>query len=287
MNAKQAKAEPLHEFLGHMGYQPTHIRGNDVWYRSPFRPEERTPSFKVDRVKNVWFDHGLGQGGTIIDFVQQLNQTNDISRVLTTIAGVVGSSAASPIILPPVQPILQSHPPIIESLGIITDRALSEYVVSRGISLDLARQYLKEVAYQVEGNHYKALAFANDAGGFEVRSPNFKGTLGHKDITYLAKNGSRDVAVFEGFFDFLSILSYYQREHSQANVLVMNSVAFVERAIERFDIEGIQKIYAYLDQDRAGRAALDSLIARGDWEIVNGSLLYLGHKDANAFLLAQ
>ena len=67
MNSKQAKELPLPDFLAQLGYQPANVRGPDIWYRSPFRPDERTPSFKIDRNKNVWFDFGLGQGGTIID----------------------------------------------------------------------------------------------------------------------------------------------------------------------------------------------------------------------------
>ena len=30
--------------------------------------EERTPSFKINRKLNRWYDHGLGKGGNIIDF---------------------------------------------------------------------------------------------------------------------------------------------------------------------------------------------------------------------------
>ena len=37
---------------------------------SPFK-NERTPSFKVSNVKNIWKDFGSGKGGTsIIDFIQ-------------------------------------------------------------------------------------------------------------------------------------------------------------------------------------------------------------------------
>ena len=111
MNTKQAKAEPLHEFLGRMGYQPAHVRGNDIWYRSPFRPTERTPSFKIDRTKNVWFDHGLGAGGTIIDFVQHLGGTTDISRVLSTISDVLGN-APRPVIVLPDAPERPRDPPV-------------------------------------------------------------------------------------------------------------------------------------------------------------------------------
>ena len=62
--------------------------------------------------------------------------------------------------------------------------------------------------------HYQALAFANDAGGYEVRNARFKGSLGHKDITSLALPGSQRAAVFEGVFDFLSVLAHYGRERA-------------------------------------------------------------------------
>ena len=286
MNSKQAKATPLHEFLGLLGYRPAQVRGNDIWYRSPFRPDERTPSFKIDRAKNVWFDHGIGEGGTIIDFVQHLNQTSDIARVLSTIADVLGSPARPAIVLPEA-PARPKDPPVIESVQAIADRRLEAYLASRGIPLDLARVYLKEVAYRAGGNTYRSLAFGNDSGGFEVRSPEFKGSLGHKDITYLAKAGSQDVAVFEGFFDFLSVLAHYKRESSQANVLVMNSVSLMDRAIERLGTENTRKIYGYLDHDEAGENGLKTLRDGGQWEMVDASGLYLGHKDANAFILAR
>jgi hypothetical protein len=60
MNSNQAKELSLPEFLAQLGYEPARLRGQDAWYTSPFRPGERTPSFKIDQVKNVWYDHGLG-----------------------------------------------------------------------------------------------------------------------------------------------------------------------------------------------------------------------------------
>jgi len=102
MNTSQAKAEPLPEFLGRLGYAPVQVRGNDVWYKSPFRPNERTASFKIDRERNVWYDHGAGQGGTIIDFVGALHGTTDISRILTIIADTLDSPAQSIVTMPSV-----------------------------------------------------------------------------------------------------------------------------------------------------------------------------------------
>lgn len=61
MNSKQAKELSLPNFLHQLGYAPVHRRGNDIWYTSPFRPNEQTPSFKIDYSKNFWFDFGMGK----------------------------------------------------------------------------------------------------------------------------------------------------------------------------------------------------------------------------------
>jgi DNA primase len=50
-----------------LGYNPVKVTNADHWYRSPLR-EENEPSFKVNRKLNLWFDHGLGKGGNLIDF---------------------------------------------------------------------------------------------------------------------------------------------------------------------------------------------------------------------------
>jgi hypothetical protein len=282
MNTKQAKSEPLHEFLGRMGHTPASVRGNDLWYVSPFRPEERTPSFKIDRLKNVWYDHGLGAGGTIIDFVQHLNATTDIARVLTSIEDILGNVPRPAIVLPEPS-VLPRTPPVIERVGELHDKMLVDYVLSRGIPLDLARIYLKEIAYCVGGSGYRALGFANNAGGFEVRNPSFKGTLGKKDMSYLAQKGSRQAAVFEGVFDFLSVLAHYQRDTVSSNVLVLNSLSLLERGVTQLAADNVQKLHVYFDHDEAGKAGVATLRERGPWDVVDASSLYAGYKDMNEY----
>lgn len=282
MNSKQAKAEPLPEFLGRMGYQPARVRGNDIWYASPFRPDERTPSFKIDCAKNIWYDHGLGTGGTIIDFVQHLNQTQDISRVLSSITDILGRPAAPMIVLPVTEK--PRTPPVIESLGVISDRRLEAYLSERAIPVELARMYLQEIVYRVDADVYRALAFPNDAGGFEVRSPTFKGTVGKKSIRFFGKPESHTAAVFEGFFDFLSVLTHHQKERANSNVLVLNSVALLEEGMTRMALADVNRVYAYLDHDAAGKSSLDALAVRWPEGLQDSSGLYLGHKDMNEFL---
>ena len=67
MNCEQANHIDLVDYLYSLGYQPQKISRNDYWYLSPLR-EEKEASFKVNRNKNVWCDHGLGKGGDVIEF---------------------------------------------------------------------------------------------------------------------------------------------------------------------------------------------------------------------------
>ena len=64
---KEAKQIDLVEYLSGLGFKPAKIRGNNYWYLSPLR-DEKTPSFKIDRKINCWYDHGIGKGGNLVDF---------------------------------------------------------------------------------------------------------------------------------------------------------------------------------------------------------------------------
>jgi DNA primase len=67
ISCKQANEMDLVNYLEKLGYHPTRISRNDYWYLSPLR-DEKTASFKVNRKLNLWFDHGNGKGGTLVDF---------------------------------------------------------------------------------------------------------------------------------------------------------------------------------------------------------------------------
>ena len=67
LSVSEAKEIDMVHFLAGLGYEPAKIRNNDYWYHSPLR-DEKTPSFKVSRRLNRWYDHGLGKGGNLVDF---------------------------------------------------------------------------------------------------------------------------------------------------------------------------------------------------------------------------
>ena len=67
LSCKQANQIDLVDYLAGLGHRPNKNNGNDYWYLSPLRKEE-TASFKVNRKLNLWYDHGIGKGGTLVDF---------------------------------------------------------------------------------------------------------------------------------------------------------------------------------------------------------------------------
>src|SRR5690349_15780802 len=64
---EEVKQMDMVEYLEKLCHEPKKVRGNDYWYLSPLRTE-REPSFKVNRKLNAWYDHGIGQGGNLVDF---------------------------------------------------------------------------------------------------------------------------------------------------------------------------------------------------------------------------
>ena len=93
--------------------------------------------------------------------------------------------------------------------------------------------------------------------------------MGKKDITFLPNPGRHDAAVFEGVFDFLSMLAHHGQERPSANVLVLNSIALIERGVARLDAHKIRRLYGYLDHDRAGGDTLELLRERAPWEVID------------------
>jgi TusA-related sulfurtransferase len=67
MTIAEAKTMDLIAYLACLGFNPSKVRGDDFWFLSPLR-QENTPSFKINQKLNCWYDHGIGKGGTIIEF---------------------------------------------------------------------------------------------------------------------------------------------------------------------------------------------------------------------------
>ncbi|EMY3555026.1 hypothetical protein ABF190_002389, partial [Flavobacterium psychrophilum] len=71
MNIEKSKTIEIKEILGKMNFFPSHTKGNNLWYKSPFSANEKTASFKV--CENKWYCHSNGFGGFALDLIIKLN----------------------------------------------------------------------------------------------------------------------------------------------------------------------------------------------------------------------
>ena len=184
MSIEQAIQISLVDFLASMGFHPAQVRGYKIWYLSPFRAESK-PSFKVNVEMNLWYDFGEGVGGGIIPLAKRLFGTDDIAAILKRMETQPGI----PVCAIPARPpsVKRKEEPAMKNIQSqpLTHHALVDYLVKRGIPLEIGRSYCCEVHYEIHGKRYFALGFPNSSGGYELRNPYFKGCMGRKDITAL------------------------------------------------------------------------------------------------------
>ena len=278
MDARQMREIPIADFLSAMGIQPKKQKGNILWYNAPYRTE-RTPSFKVDTNKNVWFDFGIGKGGDIFDLAGEFIGSKDFLLRAAFIAK--SSTCPLPIIERPQRN--EEKEPIFEDIWVrsLQDSKLLGYLRERGIFADTVITNCEEVRYRVHGKRYYAIGFRNNAGGLELRNRFFKGCIPPKDIS-LKRNGSDVCAVFEGFMDYLSAM---QMGIIVSDWLVLNFVSNVEKAVKA--LQGYERIECFLDNDDAGRRTFQRLHDCFGERVIDRSSLYADHKDLNEFLLSK
>lgn len=278
LSIRGAKEIDLVDYLSRLGHEPSKIRNSDYWYLSPLR-NEKTPSFKVNRKLNCWYDHGMGKGGNLIDFAILYHHCT-IREFLEQINHDFSCH-------PPVQNRFKESLPQGNKIHVfrestLTSRSLIHYLHRRRIPFYIAEKYCREVGYELHDNTYYAIGFKNDAGGYEIRNPYFKGSSSPKDITTL-KNGAKEVIVFEGFMDFLSFKAIHQPEpENRFDFVILNSVSLFERA--RLFMEEHDAVMLYLDRDTAGQNCSHYALSLGQ-KYKDESELYRNHKDLNDWLM--
>ena len=278
LSVSEAKEIDIVHFLADLGYEPSKIRNNDYWYFSPLR-DEKTPSFKVNRKLNRWYDHGLGKGGNLVDF-SILYHGCSVSEFLQNLSGNLFLQKPSLQ-----QSVTRPEPENqIKILGdfILSSTALLRYLQQRRIPIDIADRYCREVRYELNGKVYYGIGFKNDLGGFEIRNPYFKASSSPKGITTI-DNSAGEVIVFEGFTDFLSFKAIHQQDpEDRFDFVVLNSVSFFETA--RPFLENHNTIRLYLDRDPTGQNCSRYALSLSS-KYKDESSLYQNHKDFNDWIV--
>lgn len=292
----EANKISIKAYLASKGIYPVKDHGYYGMYCSPFR-EDNNASLKVDYNKNLWIDFGSNDGGTMIDLVmrinnyslneamQELNRYNSTSVNLHNNTTVQQQSQS-----------FSSHgnnsnkniPAItIQKVLPVTHQALTDYLSERKISLDIAKQYCSEIHYSVNGKPFFAIGFPNDNKGWILRSDPFNGCTSMEVTTCKGANRTNSpkesCLIFEGFTDFLSYLTLKNTHIFKEDVIVLNSLSNLPKAINR--LKGYKEVHTYLDNDDPGKNATLT-IKQTHPAVIDLSTKYADHKDLNEYLIS-
>lgn len=261
-------------------------KGGKDMYFSPFR-EEKTASLHVDRVKNVWYDHGASVGGTNVQLVM-LAKNCSVKDAYRFIAGLDPTLAPSEA----AKTSCTTGTNVIRTVRDIQSDYLLNYFESRKIPEELAKKYCKEIIIRNQQRHqtFTLIGFENNAGGYALKSPSGYKSSTAAGITTINNKGVRtdipsaqSVLVFEGFFDFLSWQVMQSSLCPSCDAVVLNSVSNLNRASDYLRLH--DKIVCFLDNDTAGKKAFSSIkMMLPDKQIADMSHLYQKHKDLSEML---
>jgi hypothetical protein len=259
------------EYLQRRGFIPQKKQNGFEFYLSPFRKESE-PSFQVNTRLNKWIDFGgdLKDKGDIIDLVRKFNNCNFKDAVAeltsntklyvdyTRVQSIADTATKEKKIkINRVLPI--SHP------------ALVAYLHQRGITVDTANRFCRELRYHTGDNpqEFFALGFKNVEGGYELRSPIFKAATNKtisliKDVQQTVSNSNkRQLFMFEGFFDMMSVFErrkyMFNGEHEiiPTDFIVLNSTSQVNKA--KPYIDGATSVYTFMDNGKGGDNATKAI----------------------------
>lgn len=280
MNIEQAKKIPIEQILYKIGITPRKTNGSDIWYLSPFTAE-KTSSFKICKKLNRWYCHSSGFGGNALDFIVKyrglsvkdaLLYLSDPESSFSIQKQNIERSDTKSIKINPINKILPVQHP-----------ALVQYLKIRNIHNYKNIEQLKQIHYTINEKPYFALGFRNESNGWEIRSKFSKICLGNKNVT-LINNQSNTLRIFEGFFDYLSLLQMNNNiENKVSDYLILNSVALINK--NWTILKNYTYIELYLDNDETGNKFTELIMAHFI-DAVDCRVLYDTFKDLNEFSIS-
>lgn len=248
-------------------------KGNNYYFKTV---GQKTGSIAVS--EKGWIDFSSDESGGIIKAIQKYDKF-DWNESISLIKSLDKNYTEIKEIAEERKIILVKD---IESIKLIN------YIKNRGISLNTAKRYLREVHYRNSGNGstYQSLGFKNNSGGYILRNDNFKSLIGTADITSLNfdKKG-KDVRIFEGYFNYLSYLQHNKLELTDDKIIIMNSTSNYKKLSNFIATLPTDMKYKYYgDNDRAGGKVFDKLKTL-DINIENMTNIYSEFNDFNDMLV--
>lgn len=297
MNIKHALQVPISLVLERMGSTLIKQNGNEEWYLSPLR-KEKTASLHVHTLKNVWYDFGENIGGDVVKLVctylEHCRVDHQVADALRWLNNMTISYKPVQFDIERKKIKNQSKLELKHSTKLGNVKLL-HYLESRGIPPMIATRYVKEVLVKNKetNKQFSAIGFRNEDLGWELRNELFKGCIAPKTITFVRGEKPKPdiVNIFEGFMDFLSIASLNEKGFVDGDSIVLNSLSCLSQAFPFIKDYGYTTLCTWLDNDHAGRKAIETVSAFVKTQIglthVSMNDHYAPHKDVNAWLMCN
>lgn len=234
---------------------------------------EKTPSLIVNFRKNVFYDFGSGVGGGYNEFLVYAKGFRE------NLDGIPSLQFQK---FNPNQYKWKDSKLLVQSKKELSNPRLFDYLSKRRIAPHIADCFCYEVIYQINGSHYYAIGFENDKGGFELRTYRYKLSSSPKGITSFCGN-HKSVIVFEGFFDFLTLLTMDFDFFKKHDFIILNSLVFIHSdfflVAEKYEL-----VYLFLDNDSPGLDAGAKLL-QSNTKFHSLSFLTSPFKDLNEWFM--
>lgn len=254
MNCNQARKISIRTVLESFSLFPSKENSKSAFYFALDR-DEKTPSLSVDFTRNSAFDFGTGKKYDNISIVQAVKKCSveDALKYLKNL------DLTAEIKYKKIE--IETKKTSITVIKKVQHPALLEYLKLRKITK--GSYFLNEIHYQVSEKKYFGIGFKNDSDGYEIRNKFSKICLGKKDFTTI-KNGSNQVKIFEGFFDFLSFLSSENDiKDTKSDYIILNSLMLIPKLFECSVLEKYgDKVQLFFDNDFAGDQATEEILKK-------------------------
>lgn len=242
-------------YLATLGIQPKKRRAHNYFYCSPLsgHPADR-PTFIVNRRLNRWRETSTRQTGRMADLAISLCDCT-IGELTTKLL------AAMPPVSHNCSETFGSLPPkvTIEQTGAIRSAYLERFLWEWRIPLDVSRRYCVEAWYTREDRLYHALAFRNDAGGFELFDKYRQYRVPASGPTLILHH-SKSISVFRHVLDLMTFATIFPGPDGEyPDFLVLN--APVPFQTVREIIEPYRTAHLFLPRDAAATLFSNQAIA--------------------------
>ncbi|NHA02521.1 hypothetical protein G7092_01870 [Mucilaginibacter sp. HC2] len=268
--------------LARLGYQPAHNSGREILYSNVLHHDGKKPSLCVNDSLGVWYDHGTGKGGNVIDFGLAFWPELEIRDVCGKLHEIMEQALPAVSLLKPSRrkrhkTLIQPYYRVDKVCELGRTPSIRLFLEKRGI-WEAAQGILKEIHYhsvhaKLQPRQFSAAGHRNEAGSWQVRNKYFKGCLGNKGLTFFPGD-SRRLCVFKDIFDYLS----WKHDHPEApdSILMINSYSLLPAAIKM--AMRYPNLNVYFDHTPDGHESLRRFITELPYA-TDGTPAFHGHHD--------